>query len=167
MKSQRSARVETGQCCVRQQKGFLNYVNRKRRFKKNIEPILVAEDHLTNRPDEKLDVFNAFVASVFSINYRPWAAWSSYSEDHNCRKSDFPFADTEFVRDYLYQLNVHKFMGPHVIHPRVLKELVDVTAGLLSIIYQRSWESGEIPADWKLANVITIYKKGERTDPQN
>ncbi|KAK4815386.1 hypothetical protein QYF61_001374 [Mycteria americana] len=27
---------------------------------------------------------------------------------------------------------------------------------------QRSWESGEVPADWKLANVIPIYKKGVR-----
>ena len=40
-------------------------------------------------------------------------------------------------------------------------------AGPLSIIYQRSWESGEVPADWKLANIIPIYKKGVREDPGN
>ncbi|KAK4823652.1 hypothetical protein QYF61_005004 [Mycteria americana] len=40
-------------------------------------------------------------------------------------------------------------------------------AGPLSIIYQRSWESGEVPDDWKLANVIPIYKKGVREDPGN
>ncbi|KAK4830711.1 hypothetical protein QYF61_012971 [Mycteria americana] len=33
-----------------------------------------------------------------------------------------------------------------------------------SIIYQRSWESREVPTDWKLANVIPIYKKGVRED---
>ncbi|GAB0182338.1 mitochondrial enolase superfamily member 1 [Grus japonensis] len=60
-----------------------------------------------------------------------------------------------------------KSMGPDGIHPRVLKELADVMAGPLSIIYQRSWESGEVPADWKLANVIPIYKKGVREDPGN
>ncbi|KAK4811079.1 hypothetical protein QYF61_016365 [Mycteria americana] len=58
-------------------------------------------------------------------------------------------------------------MGPDGIHPRVLKELANVTAAPLSIIYQRSWESGEVPADWKLANVIPIYKKGMREDPGN
>ncbi|KAK4807847.1 hypothetical protein QYF61_007753 [Mycteria americana] len=57
----------------------------------------------------------------------------------------------------LCQLNVDKSMGPDGIHPRVLKELVDVIAGPLSIIYQRSWESEEVPADWNLANVIPIY----------
>ena len=43
----------------------------------------------------------------------------------------------------------------------------DVTAGPLSIIYQRSWEFGEVCADGKLANVIPIYKKGMREDPGN
>ncbi|KAK4810585.1 hypothetical protein QYF61_007322 [Mycteria americana] len=40
-------------------------------------------------------------------------------------------------------------------------------AGPLSIIFQRSWESGEVPTDWKLANVIPIYKKSMREDPGN
>ncbi|GAB0207248.1 mitochondrial enolase superfamily member 1 [Grus japonensis] len=84
-----------------------------------------------------------------------------------CGNIDSPFVDTEIVRDQLYQLNVHKSMVPDGIHPRVLKELVDVMEGSLSIIYQRSWESGEVPADWKLANVIPIYKKGMREDPGN
>ncbi|KFV44899.1 hypothetical protein N341_04094, partial [Tyto alba] len=78
-----------------------------------------------------------------------------------------PFVNTEIVRDRLYQMNVHKSMGPDRIHPRVLKKLADVTAGPLSIIYQRSWESGEVPPDWKLANVIPIYKNSEKEGPGN
>ena len=58
-------------------------------------------------------------------------------------------------------------MGPDRIHLRVLKELVDVTAGPLTIIYERSWEYGEIPADWKLASVTPVCKKGVREDPGN
>ncbi|PKU28023.1 rna-directed dna polymerase from mobile element jockey-like [Limosa lapponica baueri] len=58
-------------------------------------------------------------------------------------------------------------MGPDGIHPRVLKELVDVMEGPLLITYQRSWESGEVPDDWKLAKVIPINKKGVREDPGN
>jgi len=75
--------------------------------------------------------------------------------------------NTETARDQLYQLNIHKSMGPDGVHPRVLKELMDVMAGPLSTIYQRSWESGEVPDDWKLANVILIYKKRVREDPGN
>ena len=34
----------------------------------------------------------------------------------------------------------------------------------LSIIYQQSWLSREVPDDWWLANVMPIYKKGWRVD---
>ncbi|KAK4815141.1 hypothetical protein QYF61_017582 [Mycteria americana] len=147
-------------------KGIFKYVNSKRRSK-NIGPIFVEDGHLTNRNEEKAEAFNAFFASVFNNTDRPWASHSLELEDHDCGNSDFPFADTEIVRDQLYQLNVHKPMGPDGIHHRVLKELVDVMAGHLSIIYQRSWESGEVPTDCKLANVIPIDKKGVREDPGN
>ena len=148
-------------------KGFFRYVNSKRRSKENIGPILVEDGHLTNRDEEKVEAFNAFFASVFNNNDRPWAAQSPELEDHECGNSDFPFVDTEIVRDQLYQPNVHKPMGPDGIPPRELKEPADVMAGPLSIIYQRSWESGEVPADWKLASVIPISKKGVSKDTGN
>ncbi|KFV15868.1 RNA-directed DNA polymerase from mobile element jockey, partial [Tauraco erythrolophus] len=78
-----------------------------------------------------------------------------------------PFVDTELVRHQLYQLNVDKSMGPDEIHPRVLTELADVTAEPLSIIYQSSWESEDVPADWKQASVIPVYKKSVKEDPGN
>ncbi|KAM7094975.1 germ cell nuclear acidic protein isoform 2-T2 [Ciconia maguari] len=106
-------------------------------------------------------------SAVLNKTDRPWAAQSPELEDHECGNSDFPFVDTEVVRDQLCQLNVYKSMGPDGIHPRVLKELADVIAGHLLIICQRSWESREVPADWKLASVISIYKNGVREDPGN
>ena len=87
---------------------------------------------------------------MFNNTDRLWAARSSESKDHEYWKRDFPCVNTEIVRDQLYQLNVQKTLGPDGICLRVLKELADVTAGPLTIIYQRSWESGEVPADWKL-----------------
>ena len=53
------------------------------------------------------------------------------------------------------------------IHVRVLRELAEVIAKPLSIIYQRSLLAGEVPEDWRLASVTTIYKKGCREDPGN
>ncbi|KAK4825038.1 hypothetical protein QYF61_023042 [Mycteria americana] len=71
------------------------------------------------------------------------------------------------VSDLLHHLDTHKSMGPDEIHPRVLKELADVLTKPLSIIYQQSWLTGEVPADWRLANVTPICKKGRKEDPGN
>ncbi|RMC06934.1 hypothetical protein DUI87_16385 [Hirundo rustica rustica] len=65
------------------------------------------------------------------------------------------------------RINVHKSMGPDGIHPRVMRELADEVVKLLSIIYQQSWLTGEVPDDWKLANVTPIHKKGGKEDPGN
>ena len=56
-------------------------------------------------------------------------------------------------------------MGLDEIHPRVLRELAEAIAEPLSIIYQRSLLTGEVPEDWRLANVTPIYKKGCKEDP--
>lgn len=39
------------------------------------------------------------------------------------------------------------FLGLDRIHPRVLRKFVGVTAGPISTIYQRSWDSEDVPAD--------------------
>ncbi|CAM4629674.1 unnamed protein product [Lepidochelys kempii] len=58
-------------------------------------------------------------------------------------------------------------MGPDELHPRVLKELAAVIAELLAIIFENSWRTGEVPDDWKKANVVPIFKKGKKEDPEN
>ncbi|KAK4815920.1 hypothetical protein QYF61_010177 [Mycteria americana] len=71
------------------------------------------------------------------------------------------------VSDLLHHLDTHKSMGPDEIHPRVLKELAEELTKPLSIIYQQPRLTGEVPANWRLANVTPIFKKGRKEDPGN
>ena len=51
---------------------------------------------------------------------------------------------TPGIQTLLQNLNIHKASGP-----------------------DRSLHTGDVPYDWRIANVTPIYKKGERCDPQN
>ena len=49
----------------------------------------------------------------------------------------------------------------------MLRELADVVAEPLSIIFERSWKKREVPEDWRKASVTPILKKGKKEDSGN
>ncbi|GAB0207557.1 mitochondrial enolase superfamily member 1 [Grus japonensis] len=95
-------------------------------------------------------------------NPRPWR-----QERKVLQKEDFPLIEEDQVREHLGKLDTHKSMGPDGMHPRVLRELADVIARPLSIIFERSWRTGEVPEDWRKGNVTLVFRKGKKEDPGN
>ncbi|KFP47342.1 hypothetical protein N323_05380, partial [Cathartes aura] len=78
-----------------------------------------------------------------------------------------PLVEEDQVREYLSKLDIHKSMGPDGMRPRGLRELADVIARPLLIIFDRSWRLGEVAEDWKKENVTPIFEKGKKEDPGN
>ncbi|KAK4825829.1 hypothetical protein QYF61_002952 [Mycteria americana] len=138
------------------------------KFEFRILPLVDGEGNTVTKDEEKAEVLDAFFASVFnsrancSLGTQPLEL-----EDRDGDQNGAPIIQGVMVSDLLHHLGTHKSMGPDEIHPRVLKELADVFTKPLSIIYQQSWLTGEVPADWRLANVTPIFKKGRKEDPGN
>ena len=61
----------------------------------------------------------------------------------------------------LKKLNKNKAPGVDGIHPRLLRELSKKLRGPLSIVFRRTLDEGTVPADWRAANMTSLYKQKE------
>ena len=115
-----------------------------------------------NNPSGQSELFNEFFCDQFS-------AASNYDIDIDfSNDTDFSI-DFNFriVRKFLKEVNPNKAAGPDGIHGKILKNCAVSLAYPLSVIFRVSYNSGMIPKDWKLANVVPVYKKGSKTSVEN
>lgn len=62
----------------------------------------------------------------------------------------------------LAQLKPHKATGPDCIPAFILRAAAHELAPILTLIYQRSLDTGVVPDDWRNAWIVPVYKKGEK-----
>lgn len=116
-------------------------------------------------PQQIAELFNSYFASVFTTS----------SEDL-CPSTFHPIPGpvlehleipTDAVLTSLKQLDVNKASGPDGIPARLIKETAEQIAPSLARLFNKSLEHATIPEDWKLANVVPVYKKGKKELVEN
>lgn len=149
-------------------KRFWTYIKHKRTDCKGISP-LRSDGLLHSDPTDQSNILNKQFQSAFSekININK----DQFNE--KCQMNgQFPSAPEinitcAGVLKLLQKLNPNKAAGPDNIRPKILKELAIEIAPILTIIFRRSLETGEVPPDWRSANVSPVYKKGDRYKAEN
>ena len=71
------------------------------------------------------------------------------------------------VCSVLYNLDINKAQGPAGIPARLLKETARQIAPSLTLLFNKSLSTGVLPRDWKLANVVPVYRKDNKEHVEN
>ena len=143
-------------------KRMWSYIKSKKVDYCGVAPLRHNDRTYTNFKD-KASILNDFFASVF------------ISEDGSMPTLDgnsFPdisplLIHDEGVANLLSSFDDHKVSGPDEIPTTLLKKLATVISPVLTRIFQASLHQCLIPMDWKSANVVPVFKKGERSIPSN
>ena len=64
-------------------------------------------------------------------------------------------------------MNANKAAGPDGLQSKLLKMCAKGISIPLTKIFNKSFETGTIPKKWKLANVVPIFKKGDKSSVTN
>ena len=133
---------------------------------KNVPDRLTHERKYFSTTKDRAKAFNDYFYSVF-IN-------ESHVEDDLPVIDEFVnldlcniYIEKEEVEKLLKEVNASKAGGPDEIPGRILKECSMSLAPSLTMIFNLSLQTGKFPNCWKFANVVPVFKKGEREEVTN
>ena len=140
------------------------YIRQKQKVKHSIGMIKNPDGSTTTTNEESAEALASFFKSVFILEDLQELPNFSRRVDE-----DIPnFVITEeLVYHKLSKLNTTKAQGPDEIHPYILASFCERLCKPLCLIYNQSLQSGQLPKDWKLANVTPVFKNGQRNLPNN
>ncbi len=109
---------------------------------------------------EQANLFNNYFfeqfssPSIYDININYSANFDIQFKEHS-------------IKQLLKNLDPNKAPGPDNIHGKVLKNCANSLALPLTLLFQTSYYTCKIPADWKNANIVPVFKKGNKNDVCN
>jgi hypothetical protein len=112
---------------------------------------------------QKANVLATAFHSVFTVEHDPGPlpVRHQYNE-----MQDVVFTEPG-IKKLLTELKEKKASGPDGIPTIMLKIFAKWIAPIFCYLFQKSYDSSEIPDDWRHALVHPIYKSGSKTDPLN
>jgi hypothetical protein len=147
----------------RNPKKLYSLVKGKRCDSSGISP-LKSDGVAHSDPATKAAILNDQFCSVFSREASP-----TIPSLGNSPYPDMPSftIGVEGVRKLLADLDPHKATGPDNIPTKFLKDNAEGLAPALTLLFSATVTQGEVPSDWRHANVTPIFKKGDRSNPAN
>ena len=104
----------------------------------------------------------------------PDSTWTKEDKDDIPIPDGTPFPSMGNIRvtkqrvvTLLLKLNPAKACGPDLLSAMILKKLAHVIVSYLTIVFQKSLDTGRVPKNWRSANVTAIFKKGKKYQSSN
>ena len=145
-------------------KMFYKAVKAKKRDSVGVSPLRSKSGKLDSTPRGKAKILSDQYSGVFKKDTGKQQPPTSGPRKQTMPRIQVTVKGVELL---LLKLNPKKAVGPDKVPTVLLKEHADIMAPILQVIYQQSLDTGKVPAGWKVADVVAIYKKGDKNTASN
>jgi hypothetical protein len=145
---------------------FYRYANKHFCSKSSIGPIVTSDNNLTTDPVQKAEIFNKTFSSHFVQDNGALPNSLDIDKLPNCIFDDVIFTATMVCRA-IKRLKTNSKGGPDNIPPIFYKHCNAALNQPLSMLFSLCFSHSYLPPVWLTANIVPIFKKGIRTDPNN
>ena len=149
--------------CKEEPKLFYRFVNGKLKNKKEISRLKVDGSYVEEE-SEMAEALNNYFQEVFTKERDFIEPDSGPIEDGGLGEIEI---SNEEVREMLRELDVRKASGPDGVSSWILKECGDQLASKIRKLIMYSIQEGKVPKDWKRADIVPIFKSGNKESPGN
>jgi hypothetical protein len=142
------------------------YLNSSRSSRDKITKLKV-DNKLISEEQECATAMNNYFVTVFNPPTAVDPAGQSGSDmqaNMKVQTLDITFND---VYTQLSSLNVHKAGGPDLLPSYILKQCKHELSNPLMLLYNKSLLASELPQDWKDADILPIFKTGDKLECGN
>ena len=146
-------------------KAFWSYVKGQTTVRSGVAPLKKEDGSVATKPEDKAEELNRFFASVFTDEDKSHIP-TPKTEEITSVLSSIDITDQEIQKEFK-DLKPGKSAGPDEVHPKVLIEVSEQLVLPLRLIFQKSLSEGVVPQAWKEAEVVPIFKKGQRDKSGN
>ena len=149
-------------------KSFYSYARSKSRVKTSVGPLIGENGSLASTDKDMANMLNEFFASVFTKeNMDEFPTVKQCFRGSENEKLHTYSVTPDMVKSKLLKLKMNKAPGIDSVGTRILLELSEEISETVAELFNKSLKSGDVPQDWKMANVTAVYKKGKKSSPSN
>ena len=144
--SKRALEIHIANTCKSNPKEFYSYIRKKKVMTSNIGPLETNNGRHTENEIEMANILNDYFASVFTIENTTNSPQSPINLANNGVLENLAIHNSDIL-SAIDRMKKNKTPGPDKISPRILKEAKNELLLPLSVLFNKSLNSGKVPCE--------------------
>lgn len=152
--------------CKTNPKLFYKYANSTLKVKEGIGDLIGEGGEIVSSDEMKCDLLNKYFSSVYNTENYSELPEPGVHVDGDMEMLDVVITES-IVLGKLQCLDANKAPGVDNIANKFLIETASTIARPVTLLFNKSMDTGCLPKVWTQSNVTPIFKAGNRSDPSN